>query len=124
MGFWDSLKSAAGQWAEAASAQNKADDIIERLSGINPKHFHPEVYKAAAQAAHQQHERYRQASANPATDEEMAMVKLIVLYILSRDAAQEDKCAAFGRAIRSLRKEAGPRVRAELSLEATAETGF
>lgn len=124
MGLWDTLKVAAGQWSDAAATQNSADDIVEHLSGINPKHFHPEIYKAVAQAAHEQYERYRQTSTNPLTHEEVAMVKLIAFYILSRDAGQDDKRAAFGNAIRSLRKEAGSRLRAELSLEAMAETGF
>ena len=124
MGIWrTALKSGVDKWRGRATVINKADDIIKALTDINPKHFHPKVYRAVCEEARQQYDHYFLQDA-PLTDEEVAMVMLIAFCGIMEGTGQIDKHEMFGTAIRTLRKNSPAKIRAAISLSATGETGF
>src|SRR6267143_1252993 len=121
--FWEAVKSFGAQWGGATSAMYTSDTVIKNMTGIDPKRFHPDIYKNITRAINDKYQFYFRLEM-PLTDEEVTMLKLTYFCELAAHAEDEDTRRKFGDAIAKLRRIAGGRIQAEISAGAAAQTGF
>lgn len=121
--LWTVVESFIRHTGGARSAMQESDRAIRRMTGLDPRHFHPRIYRAVREAALRRYD-YHLRTRVPLTHEEVTMLKLVYLSVLARRTQDEARRKRLGGAIRSLKHMGRDRIRHEICQEATARTGF
>lgn len=117
------------EWVAASSElsvlMSRCDSLVHSLTGVNPKHLHPKLYrhlienvKARHDAAAFVDERFN--------EHEAALIVLSMLYAAAKEINQPPVLDpnTYGAAIRRLREEDGSRIRGATSLDAFTISGM
>ena len=117
------------EWVAASSElsvlMSRCDSLIISLTGINPKHLHPNIYKQLLENVKER------SDAAAFIDErfnehEAALIVLSMLYAASKEVNQPPFLDpnVYGAAIRRLRNEDKSRIRAVTSMDAFGISGM
>lgn len=117
------VKSFIRHSGRGRAAMQQSDRAIKNMTGLDPRHFHPRIYRAVREAAIRRYD-YHLRLHVPLTHEEVTMLKLVYLSVLARRVQDEARRERLGGAIKKLRHTARDRIRHEIYQEATARTGF
>jgi len=121
--LWLGVTSLGIRSGRGVAAMHESDRVIKSMTGMDPAHFHPRIYRIVRDAASQRYDYYRRTH-TPLTPEELTLLKLVYFLALARRAQDQQKREKFGGAISKLKHVAGDRIRHEISLEVMARTGF
>ena len=121
--FWKFTKEAVKGFAGSISVMYESDSLMKELTGINPKHFHPDVYKFVSEQTREKWIYYHRIQNDPLTVEETTLIKLMFFWAVADKGNDTEKRRIFSDAMENLRNWRGHRIRGEISMRSIAECG-
>ncbi len=93
------------EWGTGFSQVTESDRIMTNLTGVNPKGYHPKIYRGGIEAAQSENKRWIAASGAPLTSHEFAVIRLAFLAMVANNGEDfnlAQKCVdAIGRLLRT-----------------------
>lgn len=120
--FWEVVKSAGKQWVGASGSLRKSDTAIKNMTGFDPRHLHPTIYRAMSAAIKEEYQYFFQIG-DPLTDEEVTLLKLSQLSEIASDALDSKQAASFDNAVSRVKALSPNKIRPEIALRAGLHSG-
>lgn len=120
-----SIFSRISEAASLTRLMSRADAIVLQLTGNNPKHFHPSLYRHLLDNVKVHYDEQGFIEAAPLKSEEAALIMLTLLYAGSAQSASINplhRPAVYKSAIEHLRIKMQGQIRPSVSLWAFANT--
>ena len=115
-----------GHASDLSRLMSGADAIVLQLTGNNPKHFHPTLYRHLLDNVKAQHDEATFLDSPPLNQHEAALIMLALLYSGTRQAESPNplhRSEVYESAINHLRVKSGGHIRPAISLWAFGLTG-
>jgi hypothetical protein len=115
-----------GNASELTSLMSRADAIVLQLTGNNPKHLHPTLYRHLLDNVKEKNDEAKFIDSPPLNEYEAALIMLTVLCAGTRQAESPNslhRAEVYESAINHIRVKNGQQIRGAVSLWAFSVTG-